>query len=406
MWLVAMETRTLYGLFLCSLLQRCLLCPPGTWGQAFAVSLQQQWDSARASATDTRHVKLEHMCTQCFGRTLSARPTYRFCEAPMKEALTIVPGQWPPIGATKGMISKYEPQLAATTAKDPVQPTAPDVPMHDGQIRCHAPQGTSPPASDCGATQTGDLPPRETHLGLASGWLWQSPRHPRGQPRCPTCRTSSPKTRRAGTRSGRGPAQAGCQSPAACRTELVEEAHEQTKQAEESAAQEVVKQRSAISEFETTHHAATHALGHRCEPLPHPPGCGHCHHTPKGGSFSPWHSPATHTSCARRTDEECSPQVEPTRPPQISLQPPVSPKKNKREGRSLTARRPLPPRGGAPNRGLNSPPPPGQPVDRRGALSERLPLCQPISSAPCHPASWALLRPTALASVRAARSDR
>ena len=222
-------------------------------------SLQQQWDLARASANNARHVKLEHMCTQCFGRMLSVRAQCRFCSASMAQALTIVvPGQWPPIGATKSMLSRYEPNLAAATSKEPAQAQVPEVQMHDAQ---DSPQAKERPLQLLIAAQL-----RQEIVRLEKHIL-DLPQEGYGSLR-DTLEDNLSATRTellARQPSGQALDQAVARHKQAAKTlqiaeqslskekeslHLAEVAYEQTKQAEETAAREVIKQRSAISEFE------------------------------------------------------------------------------------------------------------------------------------------------------------
>ena len=56
-------------------------------------TLQQRWQAAKTSSMDPRHLKIEVMCTRCFTRSLTARPTCRSCSLPMQDCYKVVPGQ-------------------------------------------------------------------------------------------------------------------------------------------------------------------------------------------------------------------------------------------------------------------------------------------------------------------------
>ena len=97
---------------------------------------------------DPRHLKIEVMCTRCFTRSLTARPTCRSCSHPMQDCYKVVPGQWPPIGATTSVITQYE--SPASPGEGPTGPvpttTAQDVPMP----QVPPPSATAPVAADSG----------------------------------------------------------------------------------------------------------------------------------------------------------------------------------------------------------------------------------------------------------------
>ena len=221
-------------------------------------SLQQQWDLAKASAHNPKHVKLEHMCIHCFGRSLSAKGTCRSCSASMADAVTIVPGQWPPIGATKTMLSRLESGLLPATPLEPTTAQAEDTPM--------AEEMESPPMRECplqglsaqqlrqeiarlerhilDLAQDGYGPLRDAlEDNLAQTRAELLARKPEGQ-----ALDQAVAKHKHAQRALQLATQKRDQARESLR--LAEAAFQQTKLTEEAAAQEVQKQRSTISDYE------------------------------------------------------------------------------------------------------------------------------------------------------------
>ena len=76
-------------------------------------TLQQQWDRAKASPTNPRHVKSEHMCVHCLGRNLSAKSTCRTCSTSTVSPLClgIGPRLRPPSPWSPGSRPRKSPKL-------------------------------------------------------------------------------------------------------------------------------------------------------------------------------------------------------------------------------------------------------------------------------------------------------
>ena len=108
-----------------------------------APTLQQRWQAAKQSSMDPRHLKIEVMCTRCFTRSLTARPLCRSCSHPMQDCYKVVPGQWPPIGATTSIITQYEGPVDGPAGTVPATTTQ-DVPMP----QVPPPAVTAPTAAD------------------------------------------------------------------------------------------------------------------------------------------------------------------------------------------------------------------------------------------------------------------
>ena len=88
-------------------------------------TLTQRWLAAKHSSMDPRHVEIEVMCTSCFTRSLTAKPTCRSCSHSMQNCYRIVPGQWPPIGATTTVVAQYEGSASSAPAVEAPLQTAP-----------------------------------------------------------------------------------------------------------------------------------------------------------------------------------------------------------------------------------------------------------------------------------------
>ena len=155
--------------------------------------------------------ELEHMCARCFGRSLSARSTCRFCSANMADVLIVVPGQWPPIGATKGMLPKYEPgQQEKSPAPPPVRAEL-DVNMSNPpDPTLVAGRQTSTTALST-ATQDRNLQIATSHSGDVARRVRTTQRCLGRQPLGNESRTVGPQTGRPSLGSSCRPTQAGYQ---------------------------------------------------------------------------------------------------------------------------------------------------------------------------------------------------
>ena len=173
----------------------------------------------------------------------------------MAEAMTVVPGQWPPIGATKAMLSKYEqgttaqetppkdePDVQMTTPAAPVPPgdrplqqlSAQQLKLEIARLERHIlemPQDGYGPLRDA----------LEDNLAITKAELLA--RKPEGQ----ALDQAVAKHKQA--IKARQVAEANLEK-ARQSLQLATTALEQTTSAEELAAQEVQKQRAAISEFD------------------------------------------------------------------------------------------------------------------------------------------------------------
>ena len=244
--------------------------PPTRNPRPPCLTLQQQWQLAKACAMNPKHIKMEYVCSQCFGRSLTGRSSCRFCLAGMSNAMTVTLGQWPPIGAPRAMLAQYDATGQEQSMRDPLPPElngqgSAEVDMTD------APQ-PSPnqerPLQQLGLQQLRQQITRlERHIlelpqegyghlrdsledSLAATRAELMARKPEGQ----ALDQAIAKHKQA-TKAKQIAEQNLEQAKESLR--LATTAYEQTKLAEEAAAQEVQKQRSAISDFEPTQPPAT-----------------------------------------------------------------------------------------------------------------------------------------------------
>ena len=75
--------------------------------------LRERWQQAQAASTNPRHTKLERLCGLCHTRNMGAKPTCRGCRQPLNSFYTIVPCQWPPLGAPKSVLARFDSPLPA-----------------------------------------------------------------------------------------------------------------------------------------------------------------------------------------------------------------------------------------------------------------------------------------------------
>ena len=112
------------------------------------------------------------MCRECFLRTTGKAGNCRGCGSSLQECLHIYPCQWPPIGASPSMISKYEPSAP------PPQGTAESTPA---PARGDDPMQTAPPASAALSDEPADLTQQQLRAEIArlesmlQGWTAMLP---------------------------------------------------------------------------------------------------------------------------------------------------------------------------------------------------------------------------------------
>ena len=105
---------------------------------------------------DPKHTHMEHMCSHCFVRSLSQRPSYRACGHPMSSATNLIPPQWLLVGATAAMLDKYETAQLLAALEPPPAPTTSDIQVPAllqaqsiSGLTLHATTGHSPSQCRC-----------------------------------------------------------------------------------------------------------------------------------------------------------------------------------------------------------------------------------------------------------------
>ena len=90
--------------------------------------LRERWQTAKQSAQDPKHVKIERMCPVCLTRTLGNKSICRGCHRDMTNCMRVLPGQWPPLNCPAHLLAQYE-QPTAVSGQPPSKPVVVDAPM-------------------------------------------------------------------------------------------------------------------------------------------------------------------------------------------------------------------------------------------------------------------------------------
>ena len=303
----------------------------------------------------------------------------------MADAVTIVPGQWPPLGATKTMLSRFESGLLPATPLEPTTAQAEDTPMAE---EMESPPMRERPLQGLSAQQLRqEIARLERHIldlpqdgygplrdaledNLAQTRAELLARKPEGQ-----ALDQAVAKHKHAQRALQLATQNRDQARESLR--LAEAAFQQTKLTEEAAAQEVQKQRSAISDYEALapplrsvpseklvglyqilqqagvqdrhlQEVAT-LFGTSLPPQPPPPTVPHPQGTTEEGL------PAQPAPPDRTETPHLAPAFQGLAHPSnlasqllasAPMPKPPPPKVERREGRSPVAKRRLPPRGG------------------------------------------------------------
>ena len=304
LWMVAKTTRNLHWMRTCLILLGCFCLQTLSTERAQETACRQDFVPttrvaiAKASALNPRHVKLEHMCSKCFGCSISAGTLCRFCSVGTAD------------GVTRSMLAIYEPSSEVPTREPPgnEQPalTGTDVAMTDTSLVLLMLNG---PCSSSASNNFG-------RKFRGSNDTFSSCRK-KDKVSCGFSRKKSggrPGELLARKPEGQTLEQAIAKHEQACKARQIAEndldkakenlqlataAFEQTKVAEEAAAQGVQKQRSAICDFEPSSTTASVLPGPTMVGL-YPPACRIGRRTSSSRCGSAWHKPSSQTPSARQ----------------------------------------------------------------------------------------------------------